>query len=74
MDDKRFPYEKRNFETRVSFIRDIFVSKHTAIEIMARCIQYRLGKSYESYMETLADSMWNLHGEDPMKILKRIDK
>jgi hypothetical protein len=41
---------------------------------MASCIQYKLGKSYEQYLKDVTKSVWNLEGEDPIKILKRIDK
>ena len=69
----KFDRDSRTFETRVSFIRDIFTSKHEPIEIMAHCIQYKLGKSYETYLKDVLKSVWNLDGEDPMKILKKID-
>jgi hypothetical protein len=40
---------------------------------MAHCIQYKLGKSYEAYLKDILKSIWNLDGEDPIKILKKID-
>jgi hypothetical protein len=40
---------------------------------MAHCIQYKLDKSYEVYLADILKSVWNLNGQDPMKILKRID-
>jgi hypothetical protein len=40
---------------------------------MAHCIQYKLDKSYETYLKDILKSVWNLHGQDPMKILKRVD-
>jgi hypothetical protein len=40
---------------------------------MAHCIQYKLDKSYEVYLKDILKSVWNLNGQDPMKILKRID-
>ncbi len=69
----KFPEEERSFETRVSFIKDIFTLKHTNTEIMAHCIQYKLGKSFEAYSKQILKSVWTLRGEDPMKVLKRID-
>lgn len=53
----KFDRESRTFETRVSFIRDIFTSKHDPIEIMAHCIQYKLGKSYETYLKDVLKSV-----------------
>jgi DNA-binding ferritin-like protein (Dps family) len=69
----KFNRDLRTFETRVSFIRDIFSNKYEPIEIMAHCIQYKLGKSYEIYFKDILTSIWNLNGRDPMKILKSID-
>lgn len=69
----KFDRNARTFETRVTFIRDIFSNKYEPIEIMAHCIQYKLDKSYEIYLKDVLKSIWNLDGQDPMKILKRID-
>ena len=69
----KFDRNLRTFETRVSFIRDIFSNKYTPNEIIAHCIQYKLDKSYEMYLTDILKSVWNLNGQDPMKILKRID-
>ena len=69
----KFDRNLRNFETRVTFIRDIFSNKYEPVEIMAHCIQYKLDKSYEVYLKDILKSIWNLDGQDPMKILKRID-
>jgi hypothetical protein len=70
----KFDRDSRTFETRVTFLRDIFSNKYTPIEIMAHSIQYKLDKSYEMYFADILKSVWNLNGQDPMKILKRIDK
>ena len=69
----KFDRNSRTFETRVTFIRDIFSNKYEPIEIMEHCIQYKLDKSYEMYLKDILKSVWNLDGEDPMKILKRVD-
>lgn len=69
----KFDRDSRTFETRVGFIRDIFTNKYKPIDIMAHCIQYKLDKSYEVYFKDILTSIWNLNGQDPMKILKRID-
>ena len=69
----KFDRDSRTFETRVSFIRDIFTNKYEPSEIMAHCIQYKLDKSYETYFKDVVRSVWNLNGQDPMKILNRID-
>jgi hypothetical protein len=69
----KFDRNLRTFETRVTFIRDIFSNKYEPIDIMAHCIQYKLDKSYEKYFSDILKSVWNLNGQDPMKILKRVD-
>lgn len=69
----KFDRDLRTFETRVSFIRDIFSNKYEPIEIMAHCIKYKLDKSYEVYLKDILKSVWTLNGQDPMKVLKRID-
>lgn len=70
----KFDRDLRTFETRVTFIRDIFTNKYEPIEIMAHCIKYKLDKSFEVYLKDITNSVWNLHGQDPMKILNRIDR
>lgn len=70
----KFDRNSRTFETRVSFIRDIFSDKYKPAEIMAHCITYKLDKSYEAYLKDILKSVWTLNGQDPMKVLKRIDK
>jgi hypothetical protein len=70
----KFDRNSRTFETRVGFIRDIFSNKYEPIEIMAHCIQYKLDKSYEVYLKDILKSVWNLDGQDPMKILKCVDR
>ena len=70
----KFNRDQRTFETRVSFIRDIFTNKYEPLEIMAHSIQYKLDKSYEMYFNDILKSIWNLNGQDPIKILKQIDK
>ena len=70
----KFDRNARTFETRVTFVRDIFTNKYQPIEIMAHCIQYKLDKSYEIYLKDILKSIWNLDGQDPMKILKRVDR
>lgn len=70
----KFPETQRTFETRIKFVRDLFNSKYHTTAIMASCIQHKLGRSFENYLQNLDQSGWNLYGEDPIKVLKRIDK
>lgn len=69
----KFDRSQRTFETRVSFIRDIFSNKYEPIEIMAHSIQYKLDKSLEVYFEDILKNIWNLNGQDPIKVLKSLD-
>lgn len=74
MTKEKFPEDKRTFETRVTFIRDLFSSKYTETQIMANCVQYKLDKSLQAYIKEIHKSLWQLEDEDPIAILKRIDK
>ena len=65
--------ENRTFETRLLFIRDIFLNKYPNDVIMANCIQYKLNMSYDTYSRQLDDSIRALKVEDPIKILKKVD-
>lgn len=70
----KFNRADRTFETRISFINDIFSNKYAPSEIMAHCIQYKLDKSCEAYLKDVLKSVWQLNGQDPIKILKQIDR
>lgn len=70
----KFDRKLRTFETRVTFIRDIFTSKYDNIDIMASSVRYKLDKSFENYLVELENSKWSLYDEDPIKVLKAIDK
>lgn len=70
---EKFDPEKRTFETRVKFINAIFTNKYTKDQIMASCITYKLDKSFEAYIKKIHQSLWTLNGEDPMRVLKKID-
>lgn len=69
----KYKVELRTFETRVKFIRDIFSNKFTPEQIMANSIQYKLDASYENYIKEIHKVAWKLFGEDPIKVLKKID-
>lgn len=71
---KKFDPSKRTFETRVTFVRDIFTAKYDNADIMAQCIQHKLKKSFENYIDDLEYNTWKLNGEDPIAVLKRIDR
>ena len=73
-ENTKFPENERTFETRLKFIKELFSHKFENYQIMAHCIQHKLDKSYEAYVKKIHKSYWTLHNEDPMKILKRIDK
>ena len=67
------PEEDRTFETRLIFIKDIFLNKYPNEQIMANCINYKLNMSYESYSRELENDIKLLVGENPIRVLKRID-
>ena len=65
--------DERTFETRLQFIVDIFSNKYEPYQIMGSCIQHKLDKSYQVYLEEIHKSLWTLYGKDPMMLLKKID-
>jgi hypothetical protein len=71
--NKRPPESERTFESRLKFIDEIFSNTYTQDQIMASCIQYKLNKSFESYIKDIHKSLWKLSGKDPMAVLRRID-
>jgi hypothetical protein len=73
MSTVKFDKNSRTFETRVQFIDEIFSNTYTRDQIMASCIQYKLDKSFESYIKDIHKSLWRLSGKDPMTVLRRID-
>ena len=66
--------DKRSFETRLLFIRDIFSDLHSQDEIMAKCIQHKLDVSYENYVHELKNRTTVLSFADPIKILKTMEE
>lgn len=73
-ENTKFPESQRTFETRLKFIKELFTHKFKDYQIMAHCIQHKLDKSYEAYVKEVHKSEWLLGNEDPMAVLKRIDK
>ena len=73
-ENTKFPEEERTFETRLKFIKELFTNRYEPYQIMAHCIQHKLDKSYEAYLKEIHKSMWLLGNEDPIAVLKRIDK
>ena len=59
-----FDESPRTFVTRLSFIKKIFTNKFAKSDIMANCIQYKLGKSYIDYLKNLEISLQTLVDED----------
>lgn len=67
------PESERTFETRLLFIKDIFLNKYPDEQIMANCIRYKLNLSYENYKKELDMDIRLLVSKDPIKVLKRMD-
>lgn len=70
----KFPKEQRTFETRLLFINEIFSDLHSRSEIMAKCINYKLGKNLEQYMEDLRIGALEISHINPLTVINRIDK
>jgi len=73
-ENTKFPENDRTFETRVKFIKELFSHKFENYQIMAHCIQHKLDRSYDAYLKEIHKSEWLLGNEDPIAVLKRIDK
>ena len=73
MQGTKFDLNSRTFETRLLFIKELFENKYSPNDILASCIEHKLKRSFESFLEELDYSAWKLHGEDPLAVLKRID-
>lgn len=73
-EDNKFPETERTFETRLKFIKELFSHKFESYQIMAHCIQHKLDRSYDAYIKEIHKSEWLLGNEDPIAVLKRIDK
>lgn len=71
MTDK-FPEEQRTFETRLLFIKGIFTDLHPQCEIMAKCIEHKLDRSYEQYFRAINKDIYNLQNADSINLLKNI--
>jgi hypothetical protein len=73
-ENNKFPETERTFETRLKFIKELFSHKFESYQIMAHCIQHKLDRSYYAYIKEIHKSEWLLGNEDPIAVLKRIDK
>ena len=71
---QRPPEHTRTFETRVKFIDEIFSNTFTGNQILASCINYKLDKSFEVYIKDIHKSLWKIQQNDPMAMLKKIDR
>lgn len=69
----RPPEESRTFESRVTFIRDLFENLYSRDQVMASCINYKLDTAYAEYVKDIHKSLWFLYGRNPLTILRKID-
>lgn len=69
---EKFDEASRTFETRLEFIRDIFQNKQSQIEILASCVQYKLGVSYLQYLGDLKDSLLILEHRKALTVMKKV--
>lgn len=68
----KFPEEQRTFETRLLFIKSIFSGVYSKDQILTSCIQHKLGRSFEQYVQTMNSSTTYLKAKDPLQVLKKI--
>lgn len=73
MRDKFDPGEEnRTFETRLQFINNVFSNPSTKTEIMESCIQFKLKKNYEQYIEDVNRSLRILRSANPEDVLLKM--
>lgn len=70
IDNEKFPEDKRTFQTRLEFIRDMFSDLHPQWEIMKKCIEHKLDRSLMIYVDELEKSVRNLEDKDPIKVIR----
>lgn len=64
--------ENRTFESRLEFIAGVFSHPYTKTEILASSVQFKLNKSYETYLEEVERSIDYLMYKDTISVMKRI--
>ena len=65
---------QRTFETRLLFIKELFLHKYSEEEILKGSIVHKLKKSYEQYLDEVNRSVSMLRSQDPLKVLNRASK
>lgn len=71
--NKKFDESQRTFETRLTFILELFENRYSKEEIMSSCIEHKLDRSYLKYLKELEKSIISATGKDPLKIIKYLD-
>ena len=64
--------DNRTFETRLQFISNVFSHPYTKEEILASSVQFKLRKSYETYLDEVNRSLDYLESKDAVKVLTKI--
>ncbi len=64
--------ENRTFKTRLQFIESVFADPHSKDEILASSIQFKLRKSYESYLQELEGCLDKIAEKEDIKTLKKL--
>lgn len=64
--------ENRTFKTRLQFIAGVFAHPHSPDEVLASGVQFRLRKSYESYVAELDRFMTAVGEKDDLADMKKL--
>lgn len=64
--------ENRTFKTRLQFINGVFANPHMKDEILASSIQFKLRKTYESYLSELDACLNKIAEKESIKTLKNL--
>lgn len=65
-------YDTRTFETRLLFIKDLFEHTFDQVDIMGRCILYKLNGTYETAEDEVNSSVEALVNKNPVTVLKHL--
>lgn len=66
-------YDTRTFETRLLFIKELFEHTFDPVDIMGRCILYKLDTTYANAEDEVNTSVDALVNKNPVTVLKHLN-
>lgn len=65
----------RTFESRLLFIKEIFTNTYSEDEILKKCIEHKLKRSYEAYIAEVNrcfDTIINKVQQNPISVINKL--